>query len=52
MLLREEGRSGAVVLAGNVVPVGIELDLAVVKGEEWRVQEVANTDLEKKTIEV
>jgi len=32
--LREEGRSGTVVLVGVVVPVGVELDLAVVEVED------------------
>lgn len=39
--LREEGRSGTVVLVGVVEPVGVELDLAVVEVEDRRVREVA-----------
>ena len=39
--LREEGRRGAMVLVGIVVPVGVELDLAVVEVEDRRVREVA-----------
>lgn len=41
--LREEGRSGAIVLVGVDVPVGVELDLAVVEVEveDRRVREVA-----------
>ena len=39
--LREEGRRGTVVVVGVVVPVGVELDLAVVEVEDRRVREVA-----------
>ena len=39
--LREEGRRGAVVVVGVVVPVGVEQDLAVAEDEDRRVREVA-----------
>ncbi len=39
--LRDKGRSGTIVLVGVVVPVGVELDLAVVEVEDRRVREVA-----------
>ena len=39
--LREEGRRGTVVVVGVVVPVGVELDLAVVEVEVGRLGEVA-----------
>lgn len=41
MKFGEEGGRGAIVPVGNVVPVGVELDLAVDEAEERRVREVA-----------
>ncbi len=41
-LLRDEGRSGTVVLDGEVEPVGAELDLAAAEVEDRRAREVAN----------
>jgi len=41
LLGRDEGRSGTIAHAGEAVPVGEELDLAVVEVEDRRVREVA-----------